>query len=90
LFLPGIAAYVLYTKGGLQTEILGRWNYQSRSVLPRFKFYYQLVLKVSFAALTAAVVASLAGKVNKNISTILRLIFKKKKFNLMHLIKMVG
>jgi SSS family solute:Na+ symporter len=78
--LPGIAAYVIYTKGGLQTELLG-----PDGVLNPDKSYPVLLnllpsgLKgLSFAALTAAVVASLAGKVN-SISTIFTLdIFKKK------------
>jgi SSS family solute:Na+ symporter len=78
--LPGIAAYVIYMKGGLQTELLG-----PDGVLNPDKSYPVLLnllpvgLKgLSFAALTAAVVASLAGKVN-SIATIFTLdIFKKK------------
>jgi SSS family solute:Na+ symporter len=78
--LPGIAAYVIYMKGGLQTELLG-----PDGVLNPDRSYPVLLnllpvgLKgLSFAALTAAVVASLAGKVN-SISTIFTLdIFKKK------------
>lgn len=78
--LPGIAAYVIYTKGGLQTEMLG-----PDGVLNPDKSYPVLLnllpsgLKgLAFAALTAAVVASLAGKVN-SISTIFTLdIYKKK------------
>lgn len=78
--LPGIAAYVIYMKGGLQTELLG-----PDGVINPDKSYPVLLnllpvgLKgLSFAALTAAVVASLAGKVN-SISTIFTLdIFKKK------------
>lgn len=78
--LPGIAAYVIYTKGGLQTEMLG-----PDGVINPDRSYPVLLnllpvgLKgLSFAALTAAVVASLAGKVN-SISTIFTLdIFKKK------------
>ncbi len=78
--LPGIAAYVIYMKGGLQTELLG-----ADGVINPDKSYPVLLnllpvgLKgLSFAALTAAVVASLAGKVN-SISTIFTLdIFKKK------------
>lgn len=78
--LPGIAAYVIYTKGGLQTEMLG-----ADGILNPDRSYPVLLnllpvgLKgLSFAALTAAVVASLAGKVN-SISTIFTLdIFKKK------------
>lgn len=78
--LPGIAAFVIHMKGGLQTELLG-----ADGVLNPDRAYPVLLnllpvgLKgLSFAALTAAVVASLAGKVN-SISTIFTLdIFKKK------------
>lgn len=78
--LPGIAAYVIHMKGGLQTEML-----DAEGILNPDKSYPVLLnllpvgLKgLSFAALTAAIVASLAGKVN-SISTIFTLdIFKKK------------
>ena len=78
--LPGIAAYVIHMKGGLQTEML-----DADGILNPDKSYPVLLnllpvgLKgLSFAALTAAIVASLAGKVN-SISTIFTLdIFKKK------------
>jgi solute:Na+ symporter, SSS family len=78
--LPGIAAYVIHMKGGLQTEMLAE-----DGILNPDKAYPVLLnllpigLKgLSFAALTAAIVASLAGKVN-SISTIFTLdIFKKK------------
>ncbi|TAE36440.1 MAG: sodium transporter [Sphingobacteriales bacterium] len=80
--LPGIAAYVIYMKGGFQTEMLG-----TDGVLNPDKSYPVLLnllpagLKgLSFAALTAAVVASLAGKVN-SISTIFTLDIFKKKIN---------
>ncbi len=80
--LPGIAAYVIYLKGGFQTEMLG-----DDGVLNPDKSYPVLLnllpagLKgLSFAALTAAVVASLAGKVN-SISTIFTLDIFKKKIN---------
>jgi solute:Na+ symporter, SSS family len=80
--LPGIAAYVIHMKGGLQTEMLG-----ADGVLNPDKSYPVLLnllpigLKgLSFAALTAAVVASLAGKVN-SISTIFTLDIFKKKIN---------
>lgn len=80
--LPGIAAYVIHMKGGLQTELLG-----ADGVLNPDKAYPVLLnllpvgLKgLSFAALTAAVVASLAGKVN-SISTIFTLDIFKKKIN---------
>lgn len=80
--LPGIAAYVIYMKGGFQTEMLGE-----DGILNPDKSYPVLLnllpagLKgLSFAALTAAVVASLAGKVN-SISTIFTLDIFKKKIN---------
>ncbi len=77
--LPGIAAYALHQKGLFQNEMLG-----ADGVLNQDKAYPMLLnllpagLKgLSFAALTAAVVASLAGKAN-SISTIFTLdIFKK-------------
>ncbi len=76
--LPGIAAYSLYSRGMFQTEMLG-----PDGILLPDKAYPVLLnllpvgLKgLSFAALTAAVVASLAGKAN-SISTIFTLdIFK--------------
>ncbi|MFN8430605.1 MAG: sodium/solute symporter [Spirosomataceae bacterium] len=76
--LPGIAAYALYSKGMFQKEMLG-----TDGMLNADKAYPVLLnllpagLKgLSFAALTAAVVASLAGKAN-SISTIFTLdIFK--------------
>lgn len=77
--LPGIAAYALYNKGMFQAEMLG-----NDGMLNADKAYPVLLnllptgLKgLSFAALTAAVVASLAGKAN-SISTIFTLdIFRK-------------
>jgi SSS family solute:Na+ symporter len=81
--LPGIAAYVIYMKGGLQTEMLG-----ADGIINPDKSYPVLLnllpvgLKgLSFAALTAAIVASLAGKVN-SISTIFTLDIFKKKINI--------
>lgn len=76
--LPGIAAFALYSKGLYQEEMLGE-----DGLLNPDKAYPVLLsllpqgLKgLSFAALTAAVVASLAGKAN-SISTIFTLdIFK--------------
>jgi solute:Na+ symporter, SSS family len=76
--LPGIAAYALHQKGLYQAEMLG-----ADGILNQDKAYPVLLnllpagLKgLSFAALTAAVVASLAGKAN-SISTIFTLdIFK--------------
>ena len=72
--LPGIAAYVLHQKGMFQAEMLG-----ANGILNQDKAYPVLLnllpegLKgLSFAALTAAIVASLAGKAN-SISTIFTL-----------------
>lgn len=75
--LPGIAAYTLYSQGMFQQEMT------ENSVIVADKAYPVLLnllpdgLKgLSFAALTAAIVASLAGKAN-SISTIFTLdIFK--------------
>lgn len=77
--LPGIAAYYLYQKGMFQQEMLS-----AKGVIDVNKAYPSLLnllpsgLKgLSFAALTAAIVASLAGKAN-SIATIFTLdIYKK-------------
>lgn len=77
--LPGIAAFVLYQKGMFQQEMLN-----SQGIADVNKAYPSLLsllpegLKgLSFAALTAAIVASLAGKAN-SIATIFTLdIYKK-------------
>lgn len=77
--LPGIAAYELYQKGMFHQEMLA-----STGVLDVNKAYPSLLnllpggMKgLAFAALTAAIVASLAGKVN-SIATIFTLdIYKK-------------
>jgi len=77
--LPGIAAYTLHSKGLFQQEMLGA----DGSIAPDKAYPVLLGLLpvglkgLSFAALTAAVVASLAGKAN-SISTIFTLdIFKE-------------
>jgi len=77
--LPGIAAYVLHQKGYFQQEML-----DSKGIIDVNKAYPSLLnllpmgLKgLAFAALTAAIVASLAGKAN-SIATIFTLdIYKK-------------
>src|ERR1700733_7980992 len=77
--LPGIAAYALYQQGMFHQEMLS-----SKGVLDVNKAYPSILnllpgyLKgLSFAALTAAIVASLAGKAN-SIATIFTLdIYKK-------------
>jgi solute:Na+ symporter, SSS family len=72
--LPGIAAYALYQKGGFQQEMLdatGQFN-QDRAYPVLLNLLPAGLKGLSFAALTAAVVASLAGKAN-SISTIFTL-----------------
>src|ERR1700744_1552377 len=77
--LPGIAVYLLHQKGMLQHEML-----TSKGVLDPNRAYPSLISLLptgfkglSFAALTAAIVASLAGKAN-SIATIFTLdIYKK-------------
>ena len=80
--LPGIAAFVLYKQGMFQTEMLN-----STGVVDVNKAYPTLLnllpigLKgLAFAALTAAIVASLAGKAN-SIATIYTLDIYKKSVN---------
>ncbi len=76
--LPGIAAYTLYQQGMFQTEMLtdGSLN-QDRAYPVLLNLLPEGLKGLSFAALTAAVVASLAGKAN-SISTIFTLdIYKK-------------
>ncbi len=78
IVIPGIAAYVLHQHGMFQTEMLGKDGTLNKDNA------YPVLLNLlgpglrglSFAALTAAIVASLAGKAN-SISTIFTLdIFK--------------
>src|SRR6476620_8566581 len=73
VMLPGIAAYVLYQKGNLPQLIGGKDGAYS-AVLT---FLPTGLKGLSVAALTAAIVASLAGKVN-SISTIYTLDIHKK------------
>ena len=80
--LPGIAAYVLHSKGYFATEML-----DSKGIIDVNKAYPSLLnllpegLKgLAFAALTAAIVASLAGKAN-SIATIFTLDIYKKAIN---------
>lgn len=76
--LPGIAAYVLYKDGAFQTEMLQGGSVNPDRAYPVLLNLLPAGLKgLSFAALTAAVVASLAGKAN-SIATIFTLdIYKK-------------
>jgi solute:Na+ symporter, SSS family len=77
--LPGIAAYVLHQKGNFQTEMLQSGELNPDRAYPVLLNLLPAGLKgLSFAALTAAIVASLAGKAN-SISTIFTLdIYKKR------------
>jgi SSS family solute:Na+ symporter len=73
--LPGIAAYVLYQKGALPQLVGGKDGAYSAMLT----FLPTGLKGLSVAALTAAIVASLAGKVN-SISTIYTLDIHKKYF----------
>ncbi len=77
--LPGIAAYVLHQQGSFQTEMLQDGELNPDKAYPVLLNLLPAGLKgLAFAALTAAIVASLAGKAN-SISTIFTLdIYKKK------------
>lgn len=77
--LPGIAAYVLHQQGAFQTEMLQDGELNPDKAYPVLLNLLPAGLKgLAFAALTAAIVASLAGKAN-SISTIFTLdIYKKK------------
>lgn len=76
--LPGIAAYVLYQQGSFANEMTVNGTLVMDKAYPTLLNLLPVGLKgLAFAALTAAVVASLAGKAN-SISTIFTLdIYKK-------------
>lgn len=79
--LPGIAAYVLYQEGNFQTEMLQAGELNPDKAYPVLLNLLPAGLKgLAFAALTAAVVASLAGKAN-SIATIFTLDIYKKRIN---------
>ena len=79
--LPGIAAYVLHKEGMFQTEMVSNGALNPDRAYPILLNLLPVGLKgLSFAALTAAIVASLAGKAN-SISTIFTLDIYKKFFN---------
>jgi len=79
--LPGIAAYILYKEGYFQQEMLQDGDVNPDHAYPVLLNLLPTGLKgLSFAALTAAVVASLAGKAN-SIATIFSLDVYKKIFN---------
>jgi len=80
IVLPGIAAYVLYKEGMFQNEMLDNGDLNPDRAYPVLLNLLPPGLKgLAFAALTAAIVASLAGKAN-SISTIFTLDIYKKYF----------
>ncbi len=79
--LPGIACYVLHQKGMFQAEMLKDGELNQDNAYPVLLGLLPAGLKgLSFAALTAAIVASLAGKAN-SISTIFTLDIYRKFFS---------
>lgn len=78
VMLPGIAAYVLYKNGALQSEMAPGGNFNPDNAYSAILGFLPNGMKgLSLAALTAAIVASLAGKAN-SIATIFTLdIYKK-------------
>ena len=79
--LPGIAAYVLHQNGELQQEMLSNGSLNQDNAYSSVVGFLPVGLKgLSMAALTAAIVASLAGKAN-SISTIYSLDIYKKYIN---------
>jgi SSS family solute:Na+ symporter len=79
--IPGIAAYVLHQQGDFQHSMLQGGEVNPDRAYPVLLNLLPAGLKgLSFAALTAAVVASLAGKAN-SISTIFTLDVYKKLLN---------
>lgn len=79
--LPGIAAYVLHQQGNFQTEMMQNGELNPDRAYPVLLNLLGPGLKgLAFAALTAAVVASLAGKAN-SIATIFTLDIYKKTIN---------
>jgi solute:Na+ symporter, SSS family len=79
--LPGIAAYVLHQNGDLQQQMLTNGEFREDNAYSAVLGFLPAGLKgLSMAALTAAIVASLAGKAN-SISTIYTLDIYKKYIN---------
>ena len=78
VMLPGIAAYVLYQNGALQEQMAPGGKFLADNAYSAILTFLPTGLKgLSMAALTAAIVASLAGKAN-SISTIFTLdIYRK-------------
>ena len=81
IVLPGIAAYVLYKSSSFAPDAMQSLQGNSDNAYPVLLNILPIGLKgLSFAALTAAVVASLAGKAN-SIATIFTLDVYKKVLN---------
>ncbi|QMU30856.1 sodium:solute symporter family transporter [Adhaeribacter radiodurans] len=81
VMLPGIAAYVLYKNGSLQEEMAPGGVFNADNAYSAILGFLPTGMKgLSLAALTAAIVASLAGKAN-SISTIFTLDIYKKYIN---------
>ncbi len=79
--VPGIAAYFLYQNGALQTKMMTNGVLNQDNAYSAVVGFLPVGLKgLSMAALTAAIVASLAGKAN-SISTIYSLDIYKKYIN---------
>ncbi|KUG08564.1 sodium:solute symporter family transporter [Solirubrum puertoriconensis] len=81
VMLPGIAAYVLHKNGGLQAEMASTGSFNPDNAYSAILTFLPNGLKgMALAALTAAIVASLAGKAN-SISTIFTLDIYKRYLN---------
>jgi SSS family solute:Na+ symporter len=81
VMLPGIAAYVLHKNGGIQEQMAPGGHFNSDNAYSAILSFLPTGLKgLSVAALTAAIVASIAGKAN-SISTIFTLDIYKKYIN---------
>jgi SSS family solute:Na+ symporter len=79
--IPGIAAYVLFKNGSFHEQMVQHGDLNPDRAYPVLLSLLPVGLKgLAFAALTAAVVASLAGKAN-SISTIFTLDIYRKKIN---------
>ncbi len=79
--LPGIAAYVLHQNGELQQQMMTNGEFREDNAYAAILgFLPSGLMGLSMAALTAAIVASLAGKAN-SISTIFTLDLYKKYIN---------
>ncbi len=79
--LPGIAAFILYKENVFHTQMMQNGELNPDNAYPSLLNLLPHWFKgLSFAALTAAIVASLAGKAN-SIATIFTLDIYKKKIN---------